>query len=178
MIPVSVRSAGDHDEEYLAELIVRFGPLTRIMLSETSLSAAWRLNFLANFFIGPIYKEIGERFDLSRPQFVILYSLLQTRDLVARDVCLATGLPKNSISRAVAELMERGLIARVVDDVDKRAKPLRPTPAGRDLVGAVEPLFLDRQTAMRAVLSNEEAAEFDRLLNKMIDAMPHWVEVE
>lgn len=175
---VSVRQVEDDDGDANADLIARFGPLTRIMLSETSLSAAWRLNFLANFFIGPVYKELGERFDLSRPQFVILYSLLQTRDLVARDVCLATGLPKNSISRAVSELMERGLIARVVDDADKRAKPLRLTPAGRALVGAVEPLFLDRQTAMRAVLSNEEAAEFDRLLDKMINAMPHWVEVE
>ncbi len=148
------------------------------MLQDVPLSAAWSLNYLANFFTGPLYQRLGEQFDLGRPEFVILYTLKHGEGLVARDICLATGLPKNSISRAVSELNSRGLIVRVVSAADRRAKPLRLTKAGAALLDQVEPLFLARQEAMRSPLSKQERAEFDRLLGKMICAMPTWVEEE
>lgn len=153
----------------------RFGALTLTMLNETPLAAAWSVNFLANFFVGPLYRDLAERFDMSRAQFVILYSLSRKPGLVARDICLATGLPKNSISRAVSELLDRRLIDRAVDADDRRAKPLMLTAKGRHLLEQVVPLFMARQDAMRAALTDEEKAAFDRLLSKMIDAMPSWV---
>ncbi len=164
------------DEQLL--MVERFGPLSLLMLHETPLSPAWNLNFLANFFTGPIYRELAERFDLSRPEFVILYTLKHAKGLVARDICLATGLPKNSISRSVSELLSRGLIARDVDADDKRAKPLMLTDGGAEMLDRVEPLFLSRQAAMRNALTLAEKTEFDRLLDKMICAMPNWVEAE
>ncbi|MEM8589187.1 MAG: MarR family transcriptional regulator [Pseudomonadota bacterium] len=156
----------------LAEL---FGPLSLTMLTDTELSPAWRVNFLANFFTGPIYAELQCRFGLSRPGFVILFSLSQQAGLVARDVGMVTGLPKNSISRAVTELEAKGLITRDTDTVDKRAKPLALTTAGRALLEDVVPLFKQRQSNMLAPLNAEEAAEFDRLITKIIFAMPDWV---
>lgn len=156
-------------------LVDRFGEASIKMLTDTPLVHAWRVSFLANFFTGPIYRDLDERFGLSRPQFVILFCLSQKPGLAAKDVCLLTGLPKNSISRAVSELMARGLIERETRDSDKRSKTLVLTPAGRSLLEAGIPLLAARQEAMRAALSAEERRQFDRLIAKMILAMPDWV---
>lgn len=154
----------------------RFGSLSLKMLNDTPLAPAWRINFLANFFTGPIYRDLGTQLGLTRPGFVILFSLSQQPGLVARDICLVTGLPKNSISRAVSELLERGLIRRKTDTEDRRAKLLALTDEGRALLDRVVPLFEARQDAMGAVLSPEESRVFDRLLMKIIYGMPGWVE--
>lgn len=167
----------NHDPSFAAtkKLADQFGLLALKMLTDTELSPAWRINFLANFFTGPVYAELLERFDLSRPGFVILFSLSQQDGLVARDVCLVTGLPKNSISRAVTELEARGLIRRDTDAADKRAKPLALTYDGRALLKDVLPHFRKRQAAMLAPLDAEEVVEFDRLISKIVFAMPNWV---
>lgn len=153
-----------------------FGGLSLKMLNDTPLASAWRINFLANFFTGPIYRDIGAQFGLTRPGFVILYSLSQQPGLVARDICLVTGLPKNSISRAVSELLARGLVRRETDSVDRRAKVLTLTREGNALLDQVVPQFEARQSAMNRALTPDEARMFDELLMKIIYAMPGWVE--
>lgn len=157
------------------DMTERFGSLTLTMLTAPPLNHAWQVNFLANFFVGPVYRELAERFDISRPEFVILYCLSQRPMLVARDVCLATGLPKNSISRAVSQLLDKGLIERLADASDKRAKPLVMTEAGKERLAELMPIMAERQANMRAVLDAGEQAEFDRLMGKLIHAMPGWV---
>src|SRR6056297_2592896 len=168
----------DHDPAFdmASALAGLFGPLSLTMLTDTDLSPAWRISFLANFFTGPIYARIQDRFGLSRPGFVILFSLSQQDGLVARDICRVTGLPKNSISRAVTELKAKGFVARGTESMDKRAKPLRLTDTGRSVLAKIVPLFTARQAAMLAPLTDIEAAELDRLLGKITCAMPDWVE--
>ncbi|MCE8008156.1 MarR family winged helix-turn-helix transcriptional regulator [Aestuariivita sp.] len=156
-------------------MVDRFGPLSLTMLNDTGLSPVWRLNFLANFFTATVYRELSERFDLSRPEFVILYCLRQQPGLLARDVAQVTGQPKNSISRAISDLVRKGVITRDTDPRDKRIKRLSLTDAGSDLLARALPILLDRQATMHAALSEAEQAEFLRLLDKMIHAMPNWV---
>ena len=156
--------------------VARFGALSPVMLAAMPLAPAWRLNFLANFFTGPLYARLGAEADLSRPEFVVLYCLSQAPGLVARDVSTLTGLPKNSISRAVSALLARGLVVRDAAGADRRAKPLALTGKGTELLASVLPAIAARQDAMRAVLNQQEAATFDALLAKMIAAMPGWVD--
>lgn len=166
----------DHPSfEVARELSELFGPLSLKMLTDTELSSVWRVSFIANFFTGPIYAELMDKYDLSRPGFVILFSLSQQDGLVARDICLVTGLPKNSISRAVTDLETKGLLERETDAADKRAKPLKITERGRALLADVVPLFAERQKALLAPLDETEIAEFDRLVSKLVFAMPSWV---
>ncbi len=166
-----------NDPEFVAAkaLAERFGALSLTMLNDTELSPVWRISFLANFFTGPLYAEVLERFGVSRPGFVILFSLSHEEGLVARDICRVTGLPKNSISRAVTELETKGLIARNTDTTDKRAKPLHLTGEGKAMVAEIVPLFAARQAAMLSPLTADEAADLDRLMGKIIAAMPAWV---
>jgi hypothetical protein len=46
------------------------------------------------------------------------------------------------------------------------------------LLAEVFPLFEARQAAMFAALSADEMAEFDRLMDKIIRAMPDWVDCD
>ena len=162
-------------DEALAE---RFGAFSLKMLNHTSLSEGWRINFLSNFLTGPLYRDIDMRFGLSRSGFSILFTLSQQKGLVARDIGLVTGLPKNSISRAVSELLQRDLIRRETDAEDRRAKVLALTDDGEVLLRQVVPLFEARQKAMFSALSPEEHATFNRLLMKIIRVMPDWVDPE
>lgn len=155
-----------------------FGGLSLTMLNDSELKHAWRINFLANFFVGPVYKELAEKYDLSRPEFVILYCLKNQPGLVARDICRVTGLPKNSISRAVTALLKNGLVLRQTGDEDRREKPLEITQSGDAKVNDGLRLFSKRQENMRESLTEEELDTFDGLLLKIIYSMPAWTEMD
>ena len=155
-----------------------FGPLSLVMLGDAALRHAWRINFVANFFTGPVYRQLGEQFGITRPEFVILYCLKHMPGLVAQDICRVTGQPKNSISRAVSDLLDKGYVMRGTDPEDKRAKPLNLTETGWAMLKRVTPIVEARQDAMRDALTPEELAQFDRLILKMVYAMPDWVTPE
>ncbi|MEM8813385.1 MAG: MarR family winged helix-turn-helix transcriptional regulator [Pseudomonadota bacterium] len=167
------KTAADFDKDKRLERT--FGRLGKKMLSDTPLMQAWRLNFVANFFTGPLYRDLTDRFDLSRPEFVILLCLSQMPGILARDVCDATGLPKNSISRAVSSLLEKGLIERQQRDDDRRSKTLVMTEPGRDLLAAVVPIVGRRQEAMLAILTPAERDQFERLMERLVQGTPDWV---
>ncbi|MEM7520099.1 MAG: MarR family winged helix-turn-helix transcriptional regulator [Pseudomonadota bacterium] len=168
----------DQDLSTSAEMANTFGSLSLVMLEDTDLCHAWRLNFIANFFTGPVYRQLGESHGISRPEFVILYCLMHMPGLVAQDICRVTGQPKNSISRAVSDLLRKEYVQRGTDPEDKRAKPLSLTVAGRRMLESVAPIVKARQDSMRAALTAAELAQFDSLVRKMVFAMPKWVEKE
>ncbi len=170
--PNLIDTADDDADGRLADT---FGDLALTMLHQSPLTDAWRVNFLANMFVGPIYQEFDARFGLTRPEFVVLFTLSQRPGIVARDICLATGLPKNSISRAVVNLGERGLIVRAPHQGDGRAKRLALTDAGAAMVEETVPLVHARQRSMMAALTPAEKATFDALLLKLIADIPSWV---
>lgn len=157
-------------------LFERFGPLSAVMLNGTELSPIWRISFVANFFTVPVYKTIQERFSISRPEFVILFSLSQQPNLAARDICLVTGLPKNSISRAVSTLIQAGYVNRVENNTNKREKKLSLSADGQAIVKKIVPLLESRQTAMYDALDDTEKQLFKKLITKMIAHMPSWID--
>jgi len=152
-----------------------FGPAIINLLEESSVRQIWNLSFLVNFFLGPMYIEIGKRFDVSRAEVQILYSLTQHDVLVAQDIALVTGQPKNTISRAISVLLEKGYLYRTTSEDDKRAKSLELTEPGRTMIEEVIPFIVERQNLMRDVLSENEKKTFDKLLSKIVYSLPEWV---
>lgn len=134
---------------------------------------AWRINYLANHFTRPIYKEMERRFGLSRPDFVTLYCLSQAPGALARDIAALSGRPKNSISRAVNAMILRGLVA-MEDGAGGRARPLRLTEAGVAVVAAAAALVQAREGSMLAPLDDQERAELERLLGKLAIRSDGW----
>ena len=162
--------AADHDA-----LDRRFGPLARHMLVATPLSDVWRLSFVANSYTAPAYAALQAETGLGRAEFVVMFCLAQREGLMARDVVRLSGLPKNSISRAIIGLTGRRFVA-VVAGEDRRAKPLRLTAAGSALLDAWVPRFAARQEAMFAPLSPAERERLRGLLERLADAMPDWID--
>ena len=154
----------------------RFGPLARHLFEGGPLAAIWRLSFLSNFYTGPLYARLQAEHGLGRPGFVVLYCLSERDGLMARDVVLASGLPKNSVSRAVTVLIAKGLV--VADEVggDRRAKPLRLTARGSALMAELMPAFLARQTELTAPLTTAEGETLRALMAKMAGHLPRWVD--
>ena len=57
-------------------------PLTAVKLWENPCWFSFRINYLSLRFNGPVYGRIAERHDLSRPEYLVLYSLF-LRDGIA-----------------------------------------------------------------------------------------------
>jgi len=159
------------------EMIERFGPAIEGLLEESSIRHLWRLAFLVNFFIEPLYVEISKRHGICRQEVQILYCLSRNQGLLAQDIASVTGQPKNSISRAVSQLVEKKYLLRTTRKNDRRAKTLEMTNSGREILSKLMPCFRNRQEAMREALTVKEQKRFDDLLNKIVYCMPNWVDL-
>ncbi len=154
----------------------RFGPAIIDLLETSPVRQIWNLSFLVNFFLGPLYMHIAKQFDVSRAEVQILYSLTQRDVLVAQDIALVTGQPKNTISRAISLLLDKGYLYRTTSEDDKRAKSLELSDSGRTLIQEIIPVIQVRQELMREVLTEDEKKTFDALLSKIVYSLPEWVD--
>ena len=128
----------------------------------------FRISFLANLLVLPVYDEIKREFNLSRGEYLLLFCLSHLPELTAQDVADMTGRPRNSISRAVHRMLRDGYLSRSPDPDDGRQAILRITAKGRHLHRRIVPKFVARETAALSVLSGEERKTLDRLLTKLV----------
>lgn len=85
----------------------------------------------------------------------------------ASDVAQALGLDKSTVSRGLSQLETLGLIERVGDPDDGRARLLRMTTAGADGYDAMR---AQRQAEFRAILDRWDSADLTdlaRLLSRL-----------
>lgn len=138
------------------------------------LSDMWRLTLWANCYCEPIFAEMAQTFDVGRDEFNVLSCLASYGSMLAKHVCEVTGRPKNSISRAVNSLVARKLIKRKTNANDRRESLLILNDSGRRLYEKVLPVAVDRQTLMLQILSDEERALLDRILDKLMSVRHEW----
>jgi len=144
------------------------------VLGASPIPVGYRISYLANFFVGPVYAEISRSCGLARSEFVVLFCLRNVGELTAQDVCQITGRPKNSVSQAVTKLAAAGLIRRRTDEQDARRAILGLTTRGRELYERLIPLFRLREEQMLAVLTPREREQFERLLRKLTLRPDDW----
>ncbi|MBL0420601.1 MarR family transcriptional regulator [Ramlibacter sp. AW1] len=104
----------------------------------------------------------------------VQYSSLQT-------ICANPGIDQKTLAKTIAydtstiagvidRLEARGLVVRQVAPNDRRARQIRPTRQGLDLLHAVTPRMLSAQERLVAPLSPAERTEFMRLMRVMLEA--------
>lgn len=147
------------------------------ILVENVITAGYRVTYLGNHFIGPVYRWTEKELDIRRPQFAVMFCLAQLQDVSARDVCELSGIPANSISRAISSLIARKLVHRNDHPADKRRDVLRLSAAGRKLYELIIPRFQLREEAMLAVLSERERQLLLMLLGKLVTRDDGWAEL-
>ncbi len=146
------------------------------LLDGSALRDGYRLSFLANYFTGPVYSVIERETGLTRPEYATLLCLNHRDGLAATDVSLLAGYPKNSVSRGVKLLIRKGLIEKRADPRDGRRATLHATAAGTRLYQDTVAGFVAQQERMLGCLNAAERRQLDRLLGKLVEASPGWID--
>jgi DNA-binding MarR family transcriptional regulator len=137
------------------------------ILEHSAVRFGYRMAVLANWYRGPGYKRIEKEFGLTEPECSALFCIGHSAQMSATDVCAITGRPKNSMSRAIGLLLDKGLVEREVDSVDGRKKRLKLTSLGQQTYQQIVPIFQESEMNIVSPLTPSELSDFDRLLSKM-----------
>ncbi|MEZ0168426.1 MarR family winged helix-turn-helix transcriptional regulator [Microvirga sp. TS319] len=149
-------------------------PLVEIRLWHNPCWFSFRINYLALHFNIPIYGWIEQFHGVTRPEFVVLYSVGLKAGIAAKNICGSTGFPKPTISRAIQLLLKRNLLRREVDPADQRSYVLHLTEAGRTIFDEAMPVMVERERTMLARLSPAERSMLSELLAKVVVDSPTW----
>ena len=127
----------------------------------------FRLNRLAGAVSQHLAVIYRGRYALEVPEWRVLATVAERAGCTAQYVAASTAMHKTRVSRAIAQLRRRGLIARAAARGDRRALRLSLTRAGRCLYGELVPLALARERALLGCLSAPERRAFARALTRL-----------
>ncbi len=127
----------------------------------------YRLSVLSNRVSSAIAGEYHRRFGLAITEWRVMAVLGRFPGLSAREVTERTAMDKVAVSRAVARLLERGLIQREIHGDDRRRSVLTLSEDGFRVYDEVAPMVLECERQLLSPLSDEERAQLDRLIDKL-----------
>lgn len=105
---------------------------------------------------------------MTRTQWRVLANLGKFGAMTARDICRISHLEKTKVSRAVANLEERGWLSREPLPGDRRAEILRLTPEGHGVFDRLGALAADHDRHLRETLGVERAAAVAEVLREIV----------
>ncbi|MGH8134055.1 MAG: MarR family winged helix-turn-helix transcriptional regulator [Steroidobacteraceae bacterium] len=120
----------------------------------------FRLNRLAaevSSHLSVIYRG---RFALEIPEWRVMATVGQDRGCTAQFIAGSTRMHKTRVSRAIAQLMKRGLIERLPSPGDRREMPLHLTKTGGRIYAQLVPLALARERALLGCLTSAQLRGF------------------
>ena len=98
---------------------------------------------------------------LTPTRISVLLSVVREGQVRLSDLAEAEGINPTQLSRAIAHLVETGLVERSADEGDRRAAWLRPTAAGRKLT---ERIRRERTDALNVALEGLAPDERERIV--------------
>lgn len=136
----------------------------------------YRLTVLAEAVSESLSRVYAGRQGISNPEWRVLATLGGVTEMTAKDIGASTRMHKTKVSRAIAGLEERGMLARRASEVDRREALATLTPKGRAVYQDLVPLALGFARDLEAVLSPAERVAFDRALAKLFARAMHLAE--
>lgn len=130
---------------------------------------SYRLSVLSNRISSAISREYHRRFGLAITEWRVMAVLGRFPGLSAGEVSARTAMDKVAVSRAVARLLERGLIQREIHDDDRRRSVLALSEAGGRVYDEVAPMVMEYHARMFESFTEEERLLLDRLIDKLAD---------
>lgn len=129
---------------------------------------SYRIVVLANMLAKGAARLYAGRFGLPLSEWRLLAALAIDAPAGAMHIAHSLGADKGWVSRTLAALARRGLIAVYVEHPeDGRRASIALTPAGRKLYRVILPAALERQRLLLAAFTPAEERIFRRLLDKM-----------
>jgi len=107
--------------------------------------------------------------DARRHHYVVLAALDEQGPASQAELGRRTHIDGSDMVAAVNELVERGLVARTLDTIDRRRNLVRLTPAGRRQLQELDQLLDKAQDSLLAPLSPDERRQLVDLLGRVVD---------
>ncbi len=108
--------------------------LSPLFLRDDELEQALQLLWLAELDVMEAGARILERKGFATLDYLVLFFLMRRPDSTLAELCILTGASKQSLSRHVAKLRAAGYVEAGAGRGDRRTKPMRLTPEGRQLL--------------------------------------------
>jgi DNA-binding MarR family transcriptional regulator len=129
----------------------------------------YRLNVLASLASQALSRVYSERYRIGVPEWRVLVTLGQYGVMTGKQIGAHSHMHKTKVSRAVAHLESRKLVARKANRVDKREAFLSLTAAGRAIYEDLAPCALDFAKRLAEVIEPGDRAAFDRALHRLTE---------
>ena len=127
----------------------------------------YRCNSLAEQISVSLSRIYVDKFGITVAGWRILVTLAEYQELQAKEVARLTNMDKVRVSRAVATLLESGLLERRVCDNDSRVTILGLSGAGKKLYQRIAPEALAWEAELVAPLSISEQRSLAQILDKL-----------
>lgn len=108
-------------------------------------------------------------FDLTSVQFAALDAIAERPGIDQASLAASISFDRATIGGVIDRLELKGFVQREVSDQDRRARQLRLTREGEQLLAASRPVVEALQAAILAPLSRAERATFLALSRKALD---------
>lgn len=129
----------------------------------------FKVNRLASSYFKSASRYFQRRFDMGIPEVRLLNVIGHYEPLGSRDVVEQSSMDKAMVSRALAVLIERGLVRRAKDASDSRRIVLTLTDSGRTVWKRVLVAKRKRHERSISCLSPEEVRVVYELLDRLYE---------
>ncbi len=129
----------------------------------------YRLNVCASLVSQALSRIYAERYRIGVPEWRVLVTLGQFGMMTAKAIGIHSHMHKTKVSRAVALLERRKLVARRANRADLREAFLSLTPAGRDIYSELAPIALDFARRLLETVDAGDRTALDRALKKLTE---------
>ena len=109
----------------------------------------------------------AEGIDLTSPQFAALTILDENPGIDQATLAGMIALDRPTIGGVIERLAGKGLVERRTNEADRRAKRLKRTQHGKDMVKRMRPLVIATQAKTLDGLTEEEKEQFTVLADKI-----------
>jgi DNA-binding MarR family transcriptional regulator len=127
----------------------------------------YRLSILSNRISALISETYSAKFALSITEWRIMAVLGEYPGASADEVSLKTQIEKSILSRAINKLLQRKLLERSFDPVDKRRSMLRLTATGAAVYDELVPMSYDYEQALLTCFSDTERDQFSEFIDRL-----------
>ncbi len=127
----------------------------------------YQLNVVASLTSQALSRVYARRYNIGVPEWRVLVTLGQFGVMTAKAIGAHTHMHKTKVSRAVALLERRRLLARRTNREDMREAFLSLTVAGRAMYEELAPHALDFARRLTEILAPADREAFNRALSQL-----------
>src|ERR1700754_2519879 len=115
-----------------------------------------------------LFMDETKEFDITPVQYSALVAIEINPGIDQTAVCNLIAIDRTTVGDVVGRLERKKLIKRTPGSEDRRTKLLFITPAGRKLIGEIEPFVESTQTRILEPLTMSERTALMRMLKKLV----------